>query len=481
MSSSFPSNFTWGAAAAAYQVEGAWQADGKGESVWDMLCHQSGRVWEGHTGDVACDHYHRYKDDVAIMSQVGLQAYRLSVAWPRVMPSGTGKINEAGLAFYDRLVDELLAAGIQPWVTLFHWDYPYELFLRGGWLNPESPKWFADYTAVVVDRLSDRVSKWITLNEPQCFIGLGHFHGEHAPGLKLGLRETLQAGHHALMAHGLSVQTIRARAKTRPSIGWAPVGCINYPITNSPADVAATYAAMDTVWDGHCWNNRWWGDAPVLGSYPEQGLRAYGKNAPRYKDSDFDVIKQPLDFYGCNIYHATPTKAGANGEPVTATLAPGFPHTHFLWKRTDEALYWGVKFLADRYKLPVVITENGLTLPDWVSLDGRVHDAQRIDFLQRYLLGLKRAIDEGVDVRGYFQWSIMDNFEWAEGYKHRFGLVHVDYETQKRTLKDSAYWYRDVIRTNGANLSATPSVGSANPFTTAAFSEEPASLTTATL
>jgi len=452
MSSSFPSNFTWGAAAAAYQIEGAWDADGKGPSVWDMLAHEKGRVWEGHTGDTACDHYHRYQEDVALMAGIGLQAYRLSVSWPRVMPAGTGAVNAAGLGFYDRLVDELLAAGIQPWVTLFHWDFPYELFLRGGWLNPDSAKWFADYTAVVVDRLSDRVSHWITLNEPQCFIGLGHLHGDHAPGLRLGLREVLQAGHHALLAHGLSVQTIRARSRSAPSIGWAPVGSIHYPLTDSPEDRAAAYAGMDAVWGENCWNNRWWGDAPVFGAYPEQGLRAYGKNAPRVRPSDFDIIRQPLDFYGCNIYHAMPTQAGPDGKPVVTPFAPGFPHTHFLWKRTDEALYWGSRFLAERYKLPVVITENGLTLPDWVSLDGAVHDPLRIDFLTRYLRGLQRAIADGVDVRGYFHWSIMDNFEWAEGYKHRFGLIHVDYETQQRTLKDSAHWYREVIRSNGASL-----------------------------
>src|SRR5690606_2077228 len=240
----------------AYQMEGAWDADGKGPSVWDMFTRRRGHVWEGQTGQVACDHYNRYREDVALMTQIGLNAYRFSVSWPRVMPAGTGAVNDAGLSFYDRLVDDLLAAGIQPWVTLFHWDFPYELFLRGGWLNPDSPQWFADYTAVIVDRLSDRVSHWITLNEPQCFIGLGHLHGEHAPGLKLGLHEVLQAGHHALLAHGRSVQTIRARAKSQPVIGWAPVGCINYPITDSPADIAAANAAMDTVWDGHCWNNR---------------------------------------------------------------------------------------------------------------------------------------------------------------------------------------------------------------------------------
>ena len=451
-SNSFPPGFIWGAAAAAYQIEGAWDADGKGPSVWDMLCRQKGRVWENHTGDTACDHYHRHREDVSLMAGLGLQAYRLSVSWPRVLPAGAGKINEAGLGFYDRLVDELLAAGITPWVTLFHWDFPYELFLRGGWLNPDSPKWFSEYTQVVVDRLSDRVSHWITLNEPQCFIGMGHLTGEHAPGLKLGMREVLQAGHHALLAHGRAVQTIRARAKSRPVIGWAPVGSVHYPVSETPENIAAAYAGMDAVWPDNCWNNRWWGDAPVLGSYPEAALKAYGKNAPRFADSDFDVIKQPLDFYGCNIYAATPTQAGPDGEIVVAPLEPGSPHTHFLWKRTDDALYWGTKFLHERYKLPVVITENGLTLNDWVSLDGAVHDPLRIDFLHRYLLGLHRAMRDGIDVRGYFHWSIMDNFEWAEGYKHRFGLVHVDYATQKRTLKDSARWYADVIRTRGANL-----------------------------
>ncbi len=449
---SFPSRFTWGAAAAAYQIEGAWNADGKGPSVWDMLSHQPGRVWEGHTGDVACDHYHRHREDIGLMSGLGLQAYRLSVSWPRVIPAGTGAVNAVGLGFYDRLVDELLVAGVEPWVTLFHWDYPYELFLRGGWLNPDSPKWFADYTAVVIDRLSDRVRHWITLNEPQCFIGLGHLAGEHAPGLKLGMKEVLLAGHHALLAHGLSVQTIRARAKQTPVIGWAPVGSVHYPISDSPEDHAAAWRGMNAVYGDNVWNNRWWGDPPVLGSYPEEGLRVYGSNAPKVRPGDMETICQPLDFYGCNIYSATPTRGGPDGKHHVAPLTPGHPHTHFLWKHTPESLYWGPKFLNEHYKLPVVITENGLSCHDWVSLDGQVHDGQRIDFLQRYLLALHRAIREGVDVRGYFHWSIMDNFEWAEGYKHRFGLIHVDYATQKRTLKDSARWFAEVIRTNGRHL-----------------------------
>ena len=451
---SFPKDFIWGAAAASYQIEGAWNADDKGVSVWDMLSHQKGRVWENHTGDVACDHYHRYPEDFGLMQQIGLQGYRLSLSWPRIMPEGTGRVSEAGLGFYDRLIDELLAKGIDPWVTLFHWDYPYDLFIRGGWLNPDSPKWFADYTAVVMDRLSDRVTHWMTLNEPQCFIGLGHYYGEHAPGLKLGFREVLLAAHHSLIAHGLSVQVIRAKAKTPPSVGWAPVGSGYYPATDSAEDRAATMQGMAAIYPDHLWNNCWWGDPPVLGRYPEEGLQVYGKAVPRFKSSDMETICQPLDFYGCNIYHGGAVKAGPDGKATAAPYPAGYPHTHFSWKVTPESLYWGPKFLAERYKLPIVVTENGLSCADWVSLDGQVHDPARIDFLHRYLRSLHRAIADGVDVRGYFQWSVMDNFEWAEGYKHRFGLIHVDYETQKRTLKDSAHWYAEVIRTNGAGIIA---------------------------
>ena len=449
---SFGKDFVWGAAAASYQIEGGWDADGKGLSVWDMFSRQPGKVWDADNGNTACDHYHLYKEDVALMCKMGLKAYRLSLSWPRILPEGTGSVNKAGLAFYDRLVDELLANGIEPWVTLFHWDYPYELWLRGGWLNPESPKWFADYTAKVVDRLSDRVSHWMTLNEPQCFIGMGHLTGEHAPGLKLGLSEVLLAGHHALMAHGMAVQTIRARTKTKAIIGWAPVGVVSTPATDSPEDHAAAMRGMGAIQPENVWNNRWWGDPVILGSYPEDGLKAYGKTMPRYKSKDLDVIKQPIDFYGCNIYTSQAVTTGPDGKSIPAPWPDGFPHTHFLWKVVPQALYWGPKFLAERYKLPIYITENGLSLNDWVSLDGKVHDSARIDFVRRYLLSLRQAVDEGVDVRGYFHWSIMDNFEWAEGYKHRFGIVYVDYATQKRTLKDSALWYRDVIRTNGANL-----------------------------
>lgn len=456
---SFPTDFTWGAATAAYQIEGAWDADGKGKSVWDQFAQTAGNVWERHNGNSACDHYRRYKEDVRLMQEIGLQAYRLSLSWPRIIPGGVGAVNEQGLSFYDRLIDELLEAGIDPWVTLFHWDYPYDLDLKGGWLNPDSPKWFADYVKVVIDRLSDRVSNWITLNEPQCFIGLGHQSGDHAPGIKFPMQKVLQVGHNALLAHGMAVQTIRAHAQTEPRIGWSPIACAHYPYTDSEADHQAAWDGMNGVCHDNVWNNRWWGDPVVFGEYPEVGLRAYGKNAPVVKPGDMETISQPIDFYGCNVYQGTPTVMGQDGKPSIAQLPAGTPHTHFLWNRTPEALYWSAKFLHSVYKLPVVITENGISCNDWVTLEGRVPDGQRIDFLKRYLRALKSAMDEGADVRGYFHWSLLDNFEWAEGYKHRFGLVHVDYQTQQRTLKDSAYWYSNVIQSNGTAIFEDENMG----------------------
>lgn len=462
---SFPNKFHWGSVASAYQIEGAWDADGKGPSIWDMFTRRRGHVWDGQTGQVACDHYNRYKEDVALMAQMGLNAYRFSVSWPRVMPAGTGAVNEAGLAFYDRLVDEMLAAGIQPWVTLFHWDFPYQLFLRGGWLNPESPSWFSKYTAAVVDRLSDRVTHWVTLNEPQCFIGLGHTTGEHAPGLKLDLPEVLLAGHHALLAHGRAVEVIRERAKKKPIVGWSPAGTIYYPATESIDDINAARTATNAVWPDGVWNNRWWGDPVVFGCYPEDGLRAYGEAAPRATKADMKIIQQPIDFYGCNIFQGEAIKAGPNGAPVQAPLPPGHPRTLYLWSQTPEALYWGPKFLAETYKLPIVITENGMSNCDMVGHDGCVHDPVRTEFMISYLLQLRRALAEGIDVRGYFVWSLLDNFEWAEGYKHRFGLIHVDFATQRRTLKDSAHWYREVIKSNGGELEKyVPAGGPPPPY-----------------
>ncbi len=424
---SFPPGFVWGAATASYQIEGAWDADGKGPSIWDHCTHHTRHVWERHTGDVACDHYHRWPEDVALMRDLGLQAYRFSLSWPRILPEGTGAVNPAGLDFYNRLVDALLAAGVQPWATLYHWDLPLAVHHRGGWLNRATADWFAEYTQVVVDRLSDRVRHWMTLNEPQCFIGLGLLQGVQAPYLQLPLPDAVRSAHHALLAHGRAVQVLRARAKAPPQVGWAPVGITAWPATDAPADVAAARAASFRLTEPTLWNTSWFGDPAVLG-------------------------RQPLDFYGANIYSNPAVRAGADGSPEPVPFAPGHPHTLFLWKLTPQALRWGARFLHERYRLPVVVTENGLSNPDWVARDGAVHDPQRIDFLDQHLRALRQAIAEGADVRGYFHWSLLDNFEWTEGYKHRFGLVHVDYGTLRRTPKDSFAWYREVIRTNGGCL-----------------------------
>lgn len=452
---SFPENFVWGAAAASYQIEGGAYDDGKGLSVWDMMCRQQGRVYAGHTGDVAIDHYHRYKEDVALMKEMGLMAYRLSISWPRVLPEGVGPVNEAGLDFYDRLVDELLAADIVPYVTLFHWDFPHALYCRGGWLNPQSSEWFAEYAEVVVDKLSDRVKHWMTLNEPQCFIGLGLLDGIHAPGDKLGLEEVLLAGHHTLLAHGRSVQVIRARAKLESSVGYAPTGSPVIPADEEDKDnVEQARKAMFAVNNRNCWNISWWSDPVILGHYPEDGLSTYGSAAPKVKDSDFDIMCQPLDFYGTNIYNGWTIGRNEQGRFRQVDRPQGNPICANKWPVTPEALYWGSRFYHERYGLPIIITENGLSNQDWVSLDGKVHDPQRIDFTERYLLEFERAGEDGIPIEGYFHWSVFDNFEWAEGYKERFGLVYVDYQTQERTLKDSAHWYRTVIESNGTVLGA---------------------------
>ncbi|WP_269522388.1 GH1 family beta-glucosidase [Coraliomargarita parva] len=448
----FPDDFTWGASSSSYQVEGAWDADGKGLSIWDIFVERENTIWRGQHGRVACDHYHQFKEDVALMAQMGIAAYGFSISWPRVMPDGTGRLNEAGLSFYEALVDELLAHGIEPWVTLFHWDLPYELFLRGGWLNRSIPGWFADYTKVIVDRLSDRVSHWITMKDPQCFIGLGYHSGRHAPGHKLGMRDALLAGHHALLAHGRSVQAIREYAKLPPMVGWSPSCSVYRPATDSMDDVNAAREATSAVYPKALWNTRWWSDPVILGGYPEEGLRVYGNAVPKVPEADFGVMKQPIDFYGCNIFQAPPVQMGKDLQPVASELEPGEAISTYGWTQNPNCLYWGPRFIYDMYKLPLVITENGCSTLDRVSLDGGVHDSNRVDFMVGNLLCLQRAMSEGVDVRGYFHWSLTDNFEWQEGYRQRYGLIHVDYTTQVRTLKDSAYCYKEIIGSNGQSL-----------------------------
>jgi beta-glucosidase len=448
MSEKFPDGFLWGVAAASYQVEGAWNEDGKGLSVWDEFCRKPGAIWQGQSGDVACDEYHRYPEDIALIKALGAKAYRLSISWPRVLPEGTGAANEKGLDYYDRLIDGLLAAGIEPYITLFHWDYPYELYCRGGWLNPGSSDWFSEYTSLVVKRLSDRVSRWMTLNEPQVFLSAGHLEGRHAPGLQLDIPQVLRATHNTLLAHGKSVQAIRANAVKKPVIGFAPIGSVHFPASSLPADVEAARSEMFSVRQKNMWNATWFSDPICFGRYPEDGLALYGADMPEIKSSDMETIAQPLDFYGVNIYTGVRIRAGEDGAPEPAGDPIGGPRTDYQWTVSPESLYWGPRFLWERYKTPIIITENGMANTDWVALDGKVHDPQRMDYLRRYLSELHRAIADGVDVRGYFYWSILDNFEWAVAYQQRFGIVHTDYNTLVRTPKDSYYLYQRIIQEN---------------------------------
>jgi beta-glucosidase len=446
----FPAGFIWGTATASYQIEGGWNEDGKGLSVWDMFCRKPKAVWSGHSGETACDHYHLWKDDVVLMKQMGVQAYRFSISWPRILPQGTGTINLNGLDFYDRLVDELLNNGIQPFITLFHWDYPYDLYCRGGWQNPYSPDWFADYVSVVIEQFSDRVEHWMTLNEPQVFVGNGHYSGQHAPGLKLQRKELLQIIHHVLLAHGKAVQAIRAHAHRPLKVGFAPTGGVVFPTSNDPGQIEAAREQMFSVGEVPYWSTAWYSDPIFLKRYPADGVKLFEQDMPKIGPQDMDIIGQPMDFYGVNIYGGQPVQEP--DQPASSFPPPGFPISTFHWPVLPESLYWGPKFLWERYHCPVYITENGIASMDWVTLDGKVYDLQRVDFMTRYLAELQRACSEGVDVSGYFHWSLLDNFEWAEGYRQRFGLVHVDFQNFKRTWKESAKYYQKVIAQNAVLL-----------------------------
>lgn len=447
----FKSNFVWGAATASYQIEGAANEGGRGPSVWDMFCRKPGAVLKGHSGEVACDHYHLMANDVQLMHELGLDAYRFSFSWSRILPNGVGQINPKGVDFYDRLIDRLLEFGIAPYATLFHWDYPYELFLRGGWLNPDSVEWFGEYADVLAQKFSDRIQNWWTLNEPPCFLGMGHMDGAHAPGLKLDWPELLIATKHAMMAHGRGVQALRASAQLKPIIGYVPISHIGIPKDESPENIEAAREFTFGIPDPNrkFWFARLFLDPVVLGEWPEECIRVMTAHGPKVSDQDLALMSQPIDRLGLNFYSAPYIEKGEDGRPKVLDSAVGEPRTGFDWPVTPEGLYWSVRFHHERYNLPIMIAENGLSSLDWVSEDGAVHDPQRIDFTSRYLRSLHRADAEGYPIEGYFHWSLMDNFEWAEGYRHRFGLIHVDFETQKRTIKDSGYWYRDVIKRNG--------------------------------
>lgn len=389
------------------------------------------------------------------MKKMGLKAYRFSMDWSRLLPEGTGRVNETGVKFYSDLIDELLANGVEPFITMYHWELPYELYKKGGWLNRDIAEWFGEYAKLIAERFSDRVKYFFTLNEPQCFVGLGYLRGEHAPGVKAPLRDTFEMAHNALRAHGRAVQMLRAYAKQPIEVGFAPTCGMCYPETEKPEDIEAARQMMFSMSlqpsDNWTWNVAWWSDPVLLGHYPEEGLRLYEPYLPKITDADMKLISEPLDIYGQNIYNGRCFRMGPDGKPQEVTRPLGAPKTAVGWPVTPECIYWGLKYLDERYHMPMYLTENGMACHDCISLDGKVHDPNRIDFLARYLKQVKRAASE-IDLRGYFEWTLLDNFEWNKGYAERFGLVYVDFETQKRIWKDSAYWYADVVKENGANL-----------------------------
>jgi beta-glucosidase len=456
----FPADFVWGAATAAYQVEGAAAEDGRGPCVWDMFCRHPGKVWRDQCADVSADHYHRMKEDVGLMRAMGLPAYRFSISWSRVLPEGAGAPNPRGLDFYDRLVDELLGAGIAPWATLYHWDLPLALYHRGGFMNRDVADWFGDYTTLVARRLSDRVPAWMPLNEPQVFIGSGLQLGRHAPGDQLRFTEVMQAAHNTLRCHGRAVQALRASARRPLEIGTAQAGVNRIPATTRPEDVQAARERAFATDPETMYSNALWLDPMVLGHYPADYLAGNRPHLPPVFATstladDLKLIAQPLEFVGVNQYQADRVRRTRDGRIETVPYPDGFPITaSFEWAVAPETMYYMPKFLFERYRKPIYITENGISVRDWIGVDGQCHDPSRIDFTIRYLRALAQAIADGVPVRGYFHWSLLDNFEWAEGFKHRFGLIHVDYATGTRTPKDSAHFYRDVIASRGARVFA---------------------------
>ncbi|MCR4706895.1 MAG: beta-glucosidase [Clostridiales bacterium] len=453
----FPKDFLWGAATASYQIEGAWDAGGKGPSIWDDLTHdRPGFIDDSSTGDTACDHFHRFREDVALMASLGIRNYRFSISWPRILPEGTGHVSDAGIRFYSELVDCLLRHDIRPFITLYHWDLPRAIHERGAWLNEEMIRWFGEYTRTVALALGDRVKDFFTINEPQCIIGLGYSIGEHAPALSFPTRDIVRMSHILMRCHAEAVRVLR---ETVPSVrvGYAPCSSPVLPATEKPEDIAAARSAYFSVNPdpkGLTWGPAWFSDPVMLGQYPEDALSRYGHFLPRGFERDLDVMHPTLDFYTQNIYNSNLTVRVADTPSgyETVPYPQGGERTLMGWPVTPEALYWGPRFLYERYHTPILISENGMSCHDWVTSDGKVHDPNRIDFLRRYLSCLRRTCEDGIDVRGYFYWSLMDNFEWKLGYTQRFGIIHVDYASQKRTLKDSAYWYRDVIMQNGSCL-----------------------------
>lgn len=430
----FPEGFIWGAATASYQVEGAWNEDGRGETCWDVFSHISGNVANEENGDVACDHYHRMKEDVQLMKKMGLKAYRFSIAWSRLFPAGDEVRNEKGFAFYDELVDELLANGIEPLITIFHWDLPQKLQEKGGFLWDGIDDAFGFYAGAVVEHFSDRVRKYVTINEPQCVAQLGYVDGVHAPGIQMSEKEAVPVLRNLLLCHGKAVASMRKAAKQPIEIGTATTGNLCYPMEDTvEAMDMARNLSFARQGERDIFTHHWFLDPAILG---ENGVDLMNLTPEELK-----VIKQPVDFLAINIYNGKQCDAKGYVERYQ-----GFPRTGLGWPVTPKVMNYGLRFLYERYHLPIYISENGVACNDRIYIDGKVHDLDRIDFLELYLAEMHNAMEMGVDIRGYFHWSLMDNFEWNSGYGPRFGLIYIDYRNQERIWKDSAFWYQSLIQ-----------------------------------
>ncbi len=452
----FPDGFCWGLATASYQIEGAPKADGKGKSIWDTYAHTPGKMKNNDTGDVAIDHYRRYKEDVQLMRQMGAKGYRFSIAWPRIFPKGTGQPNLKGLDFYNRLVDELLDAGIKPYATLYHWDLPQALQNKGGWQTRETPKAFAEYAGFIAEKLSDRVKHFFTINEFQNFVDMGHcgiemtvqgkpVQIELAPGLKLAPKELNQVAHHAVLAHGMAVQAIRAKGKKDTKVGPAEVMFCGVPVIDTPEHVKAAKTATRHL-------NARFLDVMLTGKYSDSYLKEAGKDAPQFTDEDLQIIASPVDFVGINVYipkmyvMASENESGYSKVPMNVS----HPKMHSPWHTfSPEVLYWAPRLTHALWKpKEIYITENGCAASDEVSSNGEVYDTDRIMYLRSAMGQLQRATSEGIPIKGNFVWSAFDNLEWTGGFGTRFGLVHVDFKTQKRTPKLSAAWFKEAARQN---------------------------------
>lgn len=438
----FPQDFAWGTATSAYQIEGAVKEDGRGPSIWDTFSHTPGKVDNGDTGDEACDHYRRWPEDISLMKQLGTNAYRLSIAWPRIVPDGSGPVNARGLDFYDKVIDGLLEAGITPSVTLYHWDLPQALQDRGGWTVRETAEHLATYTTAVAERLGDRVTQWATLNEPLCSGWIGHLEGRMAPGLT-DLTAAVRASYHLLLGHGLATQALRAAAPGA-RIGLVTNHSTVVPASDDPEDVAAAVRM-----DGH--TNRWWLD-PVYGrGFPADMRELYGVELPELP-GDLETIAAPLDWHGLNYYFPATVANDATGPVPFAreVRLPDVPRTGLDWQIDAGGIESLLLRLTNDYGVQkLYVTENGSAFPDTVGPDGSVDDSERTAYLEQHLAACARAARQGAPLAGYYAWSLLDNFEWAYGYDKRFGLVHVDYATQRRTMKTSGHRYADILRAHG--------------------------------